>query len=160
MPGIRTRLERLERATAEVRCVWLYVGWSGRPGVAGAGDGVSRVFVPVRPAALAPGLMAILRHPGGAEVSAAAAAWALAQLALSPRQRALSGAARILVLVTAGDSESPPAAAAAGAAPPGAAAGPPPAAEGPLPPAVEEPPPLAAASPPPAPPPWPEWLTR
>src|SRR6266511_2321288 len=79
MPSVQTRLERLEKATvAEVRCVWLYVGWGGRPGVAGAGDGVSRVFVPVRPEALAPGLMAILRHPGGAEVSAAAAAWALA----------------------------------------------------------------------------------
>ena len=63
MPGIPTRLERLERATAEVRCVWLYVGWSGRPGVAGAGDGVSRVFVPVRPEALAPGLLVVLRHP-------------------------------------------------------------------------------------------------
>jgi hypothetical protein len=51
MPGIQTRLERLERATAEVRCVWLYVGWSGRPGVAGAGDGVYRVFVPTLPPA-------------------------------------------------------------------------------------------------------------
>jgi len=146
MPGIQTRLERLERATAEVRCVWLYAGWSGRPGVAGAGDGVYRVFVPVRPAALAPGLLAILRHPGGAEVSAATAAWVLAQLALSPRQRALSGAARSLVLVTARDSESPPAAAAASA--------------GPLPPTVEGPPPPAAASPPPVPPQWPEWLPR
>jgi hypothetical protein len=146
MPGIPTRLERLERATAEVRCVWLYVGRGGRPGVAGAGDGVSRVFVPALPLALPPGLLAVLRHPGGAEVSAAAAAWALAQLALSPRQRALSGAARSLVLITARDSESPPAAAAAGAAPPGAADGPPPAAEGP-------PPPAAA-------PQWPEWLPR
>jgi hypothetical protein len=146
MPGIPTRLERLERATAEVRCVWLYVGWSGRPGVAGAGDGVSRVFVPTRPPALPPGLLAVLRHPGGAEVSAAAAAWALAQLALSPRQRALSAAARSLVLITAGGPGPPPAAAAAGAAPPGAADGPPPAAEGP-------PPPAAA-------PQWPEWLPR
>jgi hypothetical protein len=146
MPGIPTRLERLERATAEVRCVWLYAGWSGRPGVEGAGDGVSRVFVPTRPPALPPGLLVVLRHPGGAEVSASAAAWALAQLALSPRQRALSAAARSLVLVTARDSESPPAAAAASA--------------GPLPPAVEGPPPPAAAPPPAAPPPWPEWLPR
>ena len=84
MPGIPTRLERLERATAEIRCVWLYVGWSGRPGVEGAGDGVYRVFVPALPSALPPGLMVVLRHPGGAEVSAAAAAWALAQLALRP----------------------------------------------------------------------------
>jgi hypothetical protein len=145
MPGIRTRLERLERATAEVRCVWLYVGWGGRPGVAGAGAGVSRVFVPVRPAALAPGLLAILRHPGGAEVSAAETAWALTQLALRPRQRALSAAARSLVLITAGDPGPPLAAAAAGAAPPGAAAGPPPAAEGPPPPAAMQ---------------WPEWLPR
>ena len=84
MPGIPTRLERLERATAEMRCVWLYVGWSGRPGVEGAGDGVSRVFVPNLPSALPPGLLVVLRHPGGAEVSAAAAAWALAQLACAP----------------------------------------------------------------------------
>src|SRR5512135_3836919 len=139
MPGIRTRLERHERATAEVRCVWLYAGWSGRPGVSGAGDGVYRVFVPVRPEALAPGLLAILRHPGGAEVSAAAAAWALAPLALSPRQRALSATARSLVLITAGDSGPPPAAAAAGAAPPEAEAGPPPAAERPLPPPATPP---------------------
>ncbi len=148
MPGIQTRLERLERATAEVRCVWLYVGWSGRPGVEGADDGVYRVFVPTLPPALPPGLMVVLRHPdrGGAEVSAAAAHWALKQLALSPRQRALSATARSLVLVTARDSESPPTAAAAGA--------------GPLTSAVEGPPPPAAASPPPVPPQWPEWLPR
>ena len=159
MPGIQARLERLERATVAVRCVWLYVGWGGRPGVAGAGDGVSRVFVPVRPATLAPGLMAILRHPGGAEVGAAAAAWTLAQLALGRRQRALSGAARILVLITADGSEPPPAAAAAGMAPPEAEAGPPPAAERPPPPAAERslPPP---ATPPPAAMQWPEWLPR
>jgi len=91
MYGLKARLERLERATAEVRCVWLYVGWGGRPGVAGAGDGVDRVFVPTLPAVLP----AVLRYPdrGGAEVSATAA-WALEQLALSPRQRALSAAAR------------------------------------------------------------------
>ena len=137
MPGIPTRLERLERATAEIRRVWLYVGRGGRPGVAGAGDGVSRVFVPTLPPALPPGLMAVLRHPGGAEVgAAAAAAWALAQLAPGPRPRALCGAAWGLVLITAGDSEPPPAAAAAGVAPPGAAAGPPPAAERPSPPAA------------------------
>ena len=75
MPGIPTRLERLERATAEVRCVWLYVGRDGRPGIEGAGEGVYRVFVPTLPPALPPGLMAVLRHPGGAEVSAAQAAW-------------------------------------------------------------------------------------
>jgi hypothetical protein len=144
MPGIPTRLERLERATAEVRRVWLYVGRGGRPGIAGAGDGVYRVFVPVRPEALAPGLMTILRHPGGAEVSAAAAAWALTQLAPRPRQRALSGAARSLVLITARDSEFPLAAAGAG----------------PLPSAVEGPPPPAVAPPPPAPPQWPAWLPR
>jgi hypothetical protein len=151
MPGIQTRLERLERATAEVRCVWLYAGWNGRPGVEGAGDGVYRVFVPTLPPALPPGLMAILRHPGGAEVSAAAANWALKQLAPSPRQRALSAAARILVLVTAGGPGPPPEAAAAGAALPGAAAEPPPAAEGSLPP---------PAMPPPAAMQWPEWLPR
>jgi len=151
MPGIRTRLERLERATAEVRCVWLYAGWKDREGIIAAGDGVSRVFVPTLPPALPPGLMAILRHPGGAEVSAAAAAWALAPLALSPRQRALIAAARSLVLITAGGSEPPPEAAAAGVATPEAEAGPPPAAAGSLPP---------PAAPPPAPPPWPEWLPR
>ncbi|MBV8075242.1 MAG: hypothetical protein JO284_02530 [Planctomycetaceae bacterium] len=75
MPGIPTRLERLERATAEVRCVWLYVGRDGRPGIEGAGEGVYRVFVPTLPPALPPGLMAVLRHPGWAEVSAAQAAW-------------------------------------------------------------------------------------
>jgi hypothetical protein len=155
MPSVQTRLERLEKATvAEVRCVWLYVGWGGRRGVAGAGDGVSRVFVPVRPEALAPGLMALLRHPGGAEVGAAAAAWALTQPALSPPQRALIARARILVLVTAGGPGPPPAAEAAGAAPPGAAAGPPPVAEGPPPPTAEGP------LPPAAPPQWPEWLPR
>jgi hypothetical protein len=144
MPGIPTRLERLERATAEVRCVWLYAGWGGRPGVEGAGDGVYRVFVPTLPPALPPGLLAVLRHPGGAEVSAASAHWALKQLALSPRQRALSAAARSLVLITARDSESPLAAAGAG----------------PLPSAVEGPPPPAVVPPPPVPPQWPEWLPR
>jgi hypothetical protein len=158
MPGIPTRLERLERATSEVRCVWLYAGWKDRKGIIAAGDGVSRVFVPTLPPALPPGLMAVLRHPGGAEVSAAAAAWALTQLALSPRQRALSGAARILVLITAGGSEPPPED--DGEALPGAEAGSPPAAAGPLPSAIEEPPPLAASSPSPAPPQWPEWLPR
>ena len=159
MPGIPTRLERLERATAEVRCVWLYAGRGGRPGIEGAGDGVYRVFVPTRPPALPPGLLVVLRHPGGAEVSAAAAAWALAQLAPRPRQRALSAVARILVLVTARDSESPPEVEAAGEALPGAEAGPPPAAERPPPPAAEgsSPPP---ATPPPAAMPWPEWLPR
>jgi hypothetical protein len=148
MPGIPTRLERLERATAEVRRVWLYAGWSGRPGIEGAGDGVYRVFVPTLP----PALFAVPRHPGGAEVSAAAAAWALAQLAPRPRQRALSGAARSLVLITAGDSEPPPEAEADGATPPEAEAGPPPAAEEP---------PLPAATPPPAATPWwPEWPPR
>ena len=159
MPGIPTRLERLERATAEVRCVWLYAGRGGRPGVEGAGDGVYRVFVPALPPALPPGLFVVLRHPGGAEVGAAAAAWALAQLALGPRQRALCGAARSLVLITAGDSEPPPAAEATGVAPPGAAAGPPPAAERPPPPAAAGPLP-PPATPPPAAMPWPEWLPR
>jgi hypothetical protein len=149
MPGIRTRLEQLERRTAEIRCIWLYAGWKDREGITAAGAGVYRGFVPDVPAALAPGLMAILRHPGGAEVSAATAAWALAQLALSPRQRALSAAARILVLVTAGGSEPLPETAADGAAPPGAAAEPPPAAAGPLPPPAT---PLPAE--------WPEWLPR
>jgi hypothetical protein len=159
MPGIRTRLERLERATAEVRCVWLYVGWGGRPGVEGAGDGVSRVFVPTLPPALPPGLLAVLRHPGGAEVSAAETAWALTQLALSPRQRALSAAARCLVLITAGGPGPPPPAAAAGVAPPEAEVGPPPAAERPPPPAAERPLPPPAMPPPPATQ-WPEWLPR
>jgi hypothetical protein len=162
MPGVQTRLERLEKATvAEVRCVWLYVGWGGRGSTTAAGDGVYRLFVPDVPAALPPGLMAVLRHPDpiGAEVSVEAAARTLTQLALSPHQRALSGAARILVLITAGDSEPPPAAAAAGVAPPEAEAGPPPAAEGPPPPADEGslPPP---ATPPPAAMQWPEWLPR
>ena len=147
MPGIPTRLERLERATAEIRCVWLYVGRGGRPGIEGAGDGVYRVFVPTLP----PGLFVVLRHPGGAEVSAAAAAWALAQLALRPDQRALCGAARSLVLITAGGSEPPPEVEAADAALPGAVAGSPPAAAEPLPP---------PATPPPAAMPWPEWLPR
>ena len=147
MPSVRTRLERLERATAEVRCAWLYVGWSGRPGVEGAGDGVYRMFVPVRPEALARGLMAVLRHPGGAEVSMEAAARTLTQLALSPRQRALVARARILVLITAGGSGLPPEAKAAGVAPPEVEAGPPPAAERPPPPPV-------------VPPQWPEWLPR
>jgi hypothetical protein len=152
MPSVKTRLEQLEKArSADIRCVWLYVGWGRRGCPTDGGDGVSRVFVPVRPAALAPGLMAVLRHPGGAEVSAAAAAWALAPLALSPRQRSLVARARILVLITAG-----------GSGPPSAAAnGPPPAAEGPPPPAAERPPPPAAEGP--LPPPetqWPEWLPR
>jgi hypothetical protein len=146
MLGIPTRLERLERATAAVRCVWLYAGWKDREGITAAGDGVYRVFVPTLPPALPPGLLAVLRHPDrdGAEVSAALAAWALKQLALSPRQRALSAAARSLVLITAGGSEPPPAA--AGAALHGAAAG--------SPPAAERPPPPATA------PRWPEWLPR
>ena len=159
MPGIPTRLERLERATAEIRRVWLYVGRGGRPGVAGAGDGVSRVFVPTLPPALPPGLMVVPRHPGGAEVSAAAAAWALAPLAPRPRPRALCGAAWGLVLITAGGPGPPPAAAAASVAPPEAAAGPPPAAEGPPPPAAAGPLP-PPATPPPAAMPWPEWLPR
>ncbi|MBV8318691.1 MAG: hypothetical protein JOZ53_27465 [Planctomycetaceae bacterium] len=170
MPGIRTRLERLEQVTvAEVRCAWLYVGWGGRGCPTDAGAGVHRVFVPEVPAALPPGLFAVLRHPDrdGADVGAAAADWALKQLALGPRQRALTTQARILVLVTAGDSEPPPAAAAAAVAPPEAAVeplpaaeGPPPTVAGPLPPAVEGPPPPAAAPPPPVPPQWPEWLPR
>jgi len=163
MPSVKTRLERLERArTTDVRCVWLYAGWGRRRSTTDAGDGVSRVFVPEVPAALPPGLMVVLRHPDrdGAEVSAEAAHWALRQLALGPRPRALVAAARILVLVTAGGSGPPPEAEAAGAALPGAAAGPPPVAEEPPPPAVEEPPPPAVSSPPPAPPPWPEWLPR
>ena len=160
MPGIRTRLERLERRTAAIDCVWLYAGWSGRPGTEEAGAGAYRVFVPALPPALPPGLLAVLRYPDrdGAEVSAAAAAWALEQLALGPRQRALVAAAKILVLVTADGPAPPPGD--AGAAPPGAEAGPPPVAEGPSPPAVEGPPPPAASSPPPVPPHWPEWLPR
>ena len=39
MPGIPTRLERLERATAEVRCVWLYAGWKDRGGITARGPG-------------------------------------------------------------------------------------------------------------------------
>ena len=159
MPGIPTRLERLERATAEVRCVWLYVGRGGRPGVEGAGDGVYRVFVPTLPPALPPGLMVVLRHPGGAEVERGGGGVGAGAAGAGPRQRALCGAARSLVLITAGGSEPPPAAAAAGVALPGAAAGPPPAAEGPPPPAAAGslPPP---ATPPPAAMPWPEWLPR
>jgi hypothetical protein len=154
MPSVQTRLERLEKATvAEVRCVWLYVGWGGRLAVERAGAGVYRLFVPVRPEALAPGLMAILGHPGGAEVSAAAAVWALASLALSPPQRALIARARILVLITAGGFEPPPEAEAAGAALPGAAADPPPAAEGPPPPTAEGPLPPPETQ-------WPGWLPR
>jgi hypothetical protein len=152
MPSVQTRLERLEAVRdAAVRCVWLYVGWGSRGSPTDAGDGVSRVFVPVRPEALAPGLMAVLRHPDpvGAEVSAAAAAWVLTQLALGPRQRFLTARARILVLVTAGGSEPPPETEADDAAPPGAEAGSPPAATGPLPP---------PATPPPAE--WPEWLPQ
>jgi hypothetical protein len=154
MSGLRTRLERLEARVAGARCIWLYAGWKHRGGLTAAGDGVSRVFVPALPPALPPGLLVILRHPdpGGAEVGAAVAAWALAQLALGPFQRALIARARILVLVTAGGSGPPPGDEADDAAPPGAAAGPPPAAEGP--------PPPAAASPLPVPPRWPEWLPR
>jgi hypothetical protein len=150
MPSVQTRLERLEKArSADIRCVWLYVGWGRRGCPTDGGDGVSRVFVPVRPAALTPGLLVVLRHPDpvGAEVSAAAAAWVLTQLALGPRQRFLTARARILVLVTAGGSEPPPETEADDAAPPGAAAGPPPAAERPPPPSV-------------VPPQWPEWLPR
>ena len=149
MPSVKTRLERLERArTTDVRCVWLYAGWGRRRSTTDAGDGVSRVFVPEVPAALPPGLMVVLRHPDrdGAEVSAEAAHWALRQLALGPRPRALVAAARILVLVTAGASGPSLGAAAAGAAPPEI--------EVESPPAVEEPPPPAAA------PPWQEWLPR
>jgi hypothetical protein len=148
MLSIKTRLERLEKArSADVRRVWLYVGWGRRRGTTDAGDGVSRVFVPTRPPALPPGLTVVLRHPDrdGAEVGAATAAWALNQLALGPRPRALSAAARILVLITAGDPGPPPEAAAAGAAPPET--------EVESPPAVERPPPPAA-------PQWPEWLPR
>jgi hypothetical protein len=156
MPSVKTRLERLEAARGvSVRCVWLYVGWKDCRGFTAGGDaGVYRVFVPTLPPALPPGLMVILRHPDrdGAEVSAAAAAWALEQLALGPGPRFLTTRARILALVTAGGPGPPPEAEAAGAAPPEAAAGPPPVAEGP--------PPPAASSPPPAPPPWPEWLPR
>jgi hypothetical protein len=153
MSSLRTRLERLEARVAEARCVWLYAGWTHRGGITAAGDGVYRVFVPTRPPALPPGLLAVLRHPdrGGAGVSAATATWALNQLALSPRPRALSAAARILVLITAGDPGPPPEAEAAGVAPPGTAAGSPPAAEGPPPPAER---------PPPVPPQWPEWLPQ
>jgi hypothetical protein len=145
MPSVQTRLERLEKATvAEVRCVWLYVGWGGRGSTTAAGDGVYRLFVPDVPAALPPGLMAVLRHPDpiGAEVSMEAAARTLTPLALGPRQRALIARARILVLITAGASGPPPAAA---NGPPPAAEGPPPAAEGPLPPPETQ---------------WPEWLPR
>ena len=82
MPGIRrgwSGWSGRRRRCAASGCTW---GWSGRPGVEGAGDGVYRVFVPTLPPALP--LLAILRHPGGAEVSAAAAAWALKPLALGP----------------------------------------------------------------------------
>jgi hypothetical protein len=143
MPSVQTRLERLEKATVvEVRCVWLYVGWGGRGSSTDAGDGVYRLLIPEAPAELPQGLLVVLRHPDpvGAEVSAATAAWALKQLALSPRQRALVARARSLVLITAGGPGPPPEAAAAGAAPPGAAAGSTPAAA--------------------APPQWPEWLPR
>ncbi|MBV8076778.1 MAG: hypothetical protein JO284_10285 [Planctomycetaceae bacterium] len=163
MPSVKTRLERLEAARGvSVRCVWLYVGWKGHGGFTAGGDeGVYRVFVPVRPEALAPGLLVVLRHPDpvGAEVSAAAAAWVLKQLALGPGPRFLTTRARILVLVTAGGPAPPPEAAAADVAPPAAEIEPPPAAERP-PPTAEGPPPPAAAPPPPAPPPWPEWLPR
>jgi hypothetical protein len=76
MPSVKTRLERLEKLTvAEIRCVWLYAGWGGRGCPTDAGGGVHRVFVPEVPAALPPGLMAVLRHSDqeGAEVSAEAA---------------------------------------------------------------------------------------
>ncbi|MBV8077975.1 MAG: hypothetical protein JO284_16330 [Planctomycetaceae bacterium] len=161
MPGIRTRLERLERRTAAIGCAWLYAGWSGRPGIEEAGAGVYRVFVPALPPALPPGLLAVLRYPdrGGAEVSAPAAAWALEQLALGPRQRALVAAAKVLVLITAGGPAPPPAAAAADVAPPGAEVEPLPAAERP-PPTAEGPLPPPATPPPAAAPPWPEWLPR
>ena len=46
-----------------------------------------RVFVPVRPEVVAPGLLVVLRHPDpvGAEVSAGdGGGWARAQLALGP----------------------------------------------------------------------------
>jgi hypothetical protein len=148
MPSVQTRLERLEKATVvEVRCVWLYVGWGGRGSSTDAGDGVYRLLIPEAPAELPQGLLVVLRHPDpvGAEVSAEAANWALEQLALSPRQRALVARARSLVLITAGGSGPPPAA--DGEALPGAEAGSPPAAEGPPPPPV-------------VPPQWPEWLPR
>ena len=160
MPSVKTRLERLEQArSAEIRCVWLYAGWGRRRSTTDAGDGVYRVFVPEVPPALPPGLMVVLRHPDrdGVEVSAATAAWALKQLALSPRPRALSVAAKILVLVTAGGSGPPPEAEAAGAAPPEVAAGPSPAAEQLPPPAAERPLPPPAT---PLPAEWPEWLPR
>jgi hypothetical protein len=159
MPSVQTRLERLEKAnSAEVRCVWLYVGWGRRGCPTDAGDGVYRAFVPDLPAALPQGLLVVLRHSDrdGAEVSAEAAHWVLTQLALSPRQRALIARAKILVLITAGGPEPPPAAAAADVAPPEAEVEPLPAAERP-------PPTAAGPSPPPAPPPpveWPEWLPR
>ena len=154
MPSVQTRLERLEKArSADIRCVWLYVGWGRRGCPTDGGDGVSRVFVPDVPAALPQGLLAVLRHPDrdGAEVSAEAAAWALRQLALSPRQRALTTRARILVLVTAGGPGPPPEAEADDATPPGAEAESPPAAESP-------PPPAAEGSLPPPETRWPEWL--
>jgi hypothetical protein len=151
MRDVKTRLERLENVTAAViRCVWLYVGWDGRGCPRDAGDGVHRIFVPEVPASLPPGLSVVLRHPGGAEVSTEAADWALTQLTLSPRQRALVAAARILVLVTAGGPKPPPGD--DDVVPPEAEAGPPP--------AVAEPPPPVVSSPPPAPPQWPEWLPR
>jgi hypothetical protein len=156
MPSVQTRLERLEKAnSAEVRCVWLYVGWDRRGSITDAGDGVYRLFVPEVPATLPPGLTVVLRHPDrdGAEVGAATAAWALTQLALSPRQRALTAQARILVLITASGSEPPPEAEADDAAPPEAEAGPPPAAEKPPPPAAEGPLPPPETQ-------WPEWLPR
>ena len=148
MPSVKTRLERLEKVTvAEVRGVWLYVGWDGYGCPRDAGGGVYRVFVPTLPPALPPGLMVVLRHPDrdGAEVSAAAAAWVLKQLALGPRQRDLIARARILVLVTVDGSDPPPGATAAGAAPPETAVESPPAAEAPPPPVASE---------------WPEWLPR
>jgi hypothetical protein len=158
MRDVRTRLERLEQArSAVIRCVWLYVGWDGRGCPRDAGDGVHRIFVPEVPASLPPGLSVVLRHPGGAEVSTEAADWALTQLTLSPRQRALVAAARILVLVTAGGPRPPPGD--DDVVPPEAEAGPPPVAAGPVPPAAEEPPPPAATHPPAAMP-WPEWLPR
>src|SRR5512135_569440 len=136
MPSVKTRLERLEKAnSAEVRCVWLYVGWDRRRSLTDAGDGVYRAFVPDLPAALPQGLFVVLRHPDreGAEVSAEAAHWALKQLALGPRQRALIAQAKILVLITAGGAEPPPEAAAADVAPPEAEVEPLPTAERPPP---------------------------
>ena len=149
MPGIPTRLERLERATAEVRCVWLYVGRGGRPGVEAAGDGVSRVFVPALPPALPPGLFVVLRHPGGAEVergggrlgagSAGAGPPPAGPVRRGADPRPRHRRRRRILARGRGHRRAPP----------GAEAGSPPTAERPLPP---------PATPPPAE--WPEWLPR